>query len=419
MLAPSAEHADWLNINRPIFAARALRVVLWCDAETSKALARQATDFFDWISHRVECPPGVPAFAVAGLRSALLARAPGVVWTGERLEEVFRVAFPKRRLRWLSAKASWGSLQMSIGQHGRDWLAFVDLESEHRINLIQFLCVAKGVRGRVVLVNPDTQVLGCQLIHDRLIDLAETRAQFFSAGVKYPGRLAALLGLEPEAVDLARMLLERGVAEQDIVSAAREGGDPGTALARIAAERGMNELLEHVVTLWHRSFRDSPTRQAQRIAWRTFDGYRQIKGEGFQSYLDANLQREESMLELFSQSLAQSHQGLSPEQLSATEKKLRDALALLEQGAPQQDIMYAFGLRALAITLEAQSRLEEVESLLRRELAIEESLNIGQNSPLIETLQALARVLLAQGRPEEAELFAERALELATREGLA
>lgn len=58
VLSPRAEDADWLNQQRPVFARRKLKVILWCDAETSVTLAQQAVDFFDWISHRHECPPG-------------------------------------------------------------------------------------------------------------------------------------------------------------------------------------------------------------------------------------------------------------------------------------------------------------------------------------------------------------------------
>ena len=72
LLVPSAEHAAWLNLNRPVFAARALRVVVCCDAETSRVLARRAPDFFDWVSHWVECP-------VADSTASGAAPAPGSV----------------------------------------------------------------------------------------------------------------------------------------------------------------------------------------------------------------------------------------------------------------------------------------------------------------------------------------------------
>ena len=41
------EHAGPLNMGRPIFARRRLKVVLWCDHETTLALMDHAPDFFD------------------------------------------------------------------------------------------------------------------------------------------------------------------------------------------------------------------------------------------------------------------------------------------------------------------------------------------------------------------------------------
>ncbi|MFO0607137.1 MAG: hypothetical protein U0324_28505 [Polyangiales bacterium] len=76
---PLPSHARELNAARPLFSDRALKVVLWCSAETSAALARGAPDFFDWISHRVECPGGAPTFLLEGLRLAREAGAGGAV----------------------------------------------------------------------------------------------------------------------------------------------------------------------------------------------------------------------------------------------------------------------------------------------------------------------------------------------------
>ncbi len=76
---PLPSHARELNAARPLFSDRALKVVLWCSAETSAALARGAPDLFDWISHRVECPGGAPTFLLEGLRLAREAGAGGAV----------------------------------------------------------------------------------------------------------------------------------------------------------------------------------------------------------------------------------------------------------------------------------------------------------------------------------------------------
>jgi len=83
------EDAAWLNVARPLFAERALRVVLWSKAKTTASLARHAPDFFDWIARRVECPATQPHHAISGLRAALRARAWAVDWQGAALDEAF------------------------------------------------------------------------------------------------------------------------------------------------------------------------------------------------------------------------------------------------------------------------------------------------------------------------------------------
>lgn len=50
-----ASHAQILNCGRPVIADRELRVVIWRDAETTRALDRDAHDFFDWISAWIIC----------------------------------------------------------------------------------------------------------------------------------------------------------------------------------------------------------------------------------------------------------------------------------------------------------------------------------------------------------------------------
>ena len=77
------EHAEALNLGRPIFERRRLKVVLWCDHETTLALMEHAPDFFDWVSGHYECPLAGPvAHAVAGLKAAYEAGAPGIVGAG-------------------------------------------------------------------------------------------------------------------------------------------------------------------------------------------------------------------------------------------------------------------------------------------------------------------------------------------------
>jgi len=83
ILSPNLEAAQWLNLQRPLFAQKRWKVVLWMSPADAIGLARSAPDFFDWISHRIEVPSPVSdgqdqaEVEVAGERAGpLLAMAP-------------------------------------------------------------------------------------------------------------------------------------------------------------------------------------------------------------------------------------------------------------------------------------------------------------------------------------------------------
>lgn len=118
VLAPRPEDADFLNINRPVFSRRGLKIVLWCDEATTLALARNAVDFFDWISRRHECPQGVPAHAGEEPRSL---RALAMLLTrGGRFEEA-----EQHLRRALSIEQSMGDTTTTESLHLLDELADV------------------------------------------------------------------------------------------------------------------------------------------------------------------------------------------------------------------------------------------------------------------------------------------------------
>ena len=211
VLVPRAEDSDWLNINRPVFAQRELRVVLFCDTETTIALARQAVDFFDWISHRVECPNRPPSFAVAGIRCALAARAPGIVWRGGDLEAAFTAARPRGKLHKVSASRPYSEMLAEVQQHRGAWLAWTDIDSQFRLRRVRWALAEAGHRTRAILVEPTVSSPGWWPVHARLQDVREARGLLEKAGASHPGRVAALNELEPEAITLMQSLLEDGL----------------------------------------------------------------------------------------------------------------------------------------------------------------------------------------------------------------
>jgi tetratricopeptide (TPR) repeat protein len=235
VLIPQAQDADWLNINRPLFAARSLRVVLFCTREMSETLARSAVDFFDWISHRMECPPGPAPFAVEGFRQALAVRAPGIVWRGGELEAAFGVARPRRRLRRVSAARPYEELVAEVQAARGDWLAWTEVDGDFRLRRVRWALAEARRRTRTILVEPAVSSPGWWEVHGRVAEFPEARERLERAGARHPGRLAALVELEPEAIELMVALLERGVSERTLeVEVMKRGADAGAVIGLLA-----------------------------------------------------------------------------------------------------------------------------------------------------------------------------------------
>ncbi|WP_437894595.1 hypothetical protein [Sorangium sp. So ce124] len=251
VLAARAVDALWLNYTRPIFRERGLKVVLWSTAEVTAALAKEAPDFFDWTSRRFECPGGVPRQAILGLRAALCARAPGVRWRGPELEASFEAAFPGRPLVRVRADLPYDALIESARSAGRAWNVWSEIYSERDLYRVQWAMAEAGRRGRVVLDGPRvvhddlrSPVKDYWLVHGQLMNLHYAREVLGDAGAPAPGRLAALLELEPEAIRLAVGLLKAGMSSASVEGAARESSDPGAAVARLAWGQASSLVLQ-------------------------------------------------------------------------------------------------------------------------------------------------------------------------------
>lgn len=274
VLVPRAEDADQLNLGRPIFAYRELRAILFCDSETTVALARQAPDFFDWISHRVECP--------------------------------------------------------------RSLLPYVPVY----------------VRGA---------------------DLREACTRLERAGAQLPGRMAALVNLQPELIELLAQLLGRGTSEAQLGAELLQAADPVPVLREHAQRLGLLSDDTGGKELLLRLRRASLAEIERRL----------------QSGEAADASQVTALNEL---SLALHERG----QNAGAEHILRQALSLTEQhpGADR-----AASLLLLGRVLAAQGRYAEAESALQQVLSLQDK---GLDSSPPEAAQALAmlaQIKAAAGRP--------------------
>ncbi|MBK9258706.1 MAG: metallophosphoesterase [Polyangiaceae bacterium] len=236
VLVARHEDATWLNLNRPILADRAFKVVLWCKRAVSEHLVKKAPDFFNWISRRFECPAGPPEFAVQGLQAALRARAWAVDFRGRGLDEVFAAALPKRKLIRVSASAPDEVLEKAAKEAGPAWIAWTNLFDERGVMRVRRIVNGAHRRGRNILENARGTAPEAWPVFDALMNVSQAIGALERAGLPAAGRLAAMLELEPEAITLAAEELARGVAVADIVTAIRNAADPGAALAKRAEE---------------------------------------------------------------------------------------------------------------------------------------------------------------------------------------
>lgn len=228
--------AAWLNQERPVVQTRALRLVLFSDEETTVHLARCAVDFYDWISHRIDCPEGPPAFAVRALQRAACTRDPAIGWYGGNLDEAFARALPGRRLERISASQPYGALVDALRPKPRTWAAVVDLDTSVWLRRSLWAAAEAGRRGRLLLVAPKKGVSWLPRVDARALGLEDAAGRLRAAGIERCVRLAALLELAPGAIEDATRLARAGLPEAEITAIALREHDPGSALARLAQD---------------------------------------------------------------------------------------------------------------------------------------------------------------------------------------
>lgn len=233
VLEPQEGDADYLNLNRPIFARRRLKVVLWCAEETTKALATRAVDFFDWISHRHECPPGVAMHRVLGLRAAAKANAPIVVWMGHDLEDCFRVAFPDEPFVKISAKRPYPEIVNAVNDAEASWIVWEDVEGyAYRWWIVEQAMAETGRLSRTIIRTSYVR-FNYPVIFNDCMDLRQACQRLEMAPAQHRGRLAALSDLEIMAIAFLRALLNKSGDAVGIERALMNADDPGVTLFKM------------------------------------------------------------------------------------------------------------------------------------------------------------------------------------------
>jgi tetratricopeptide (TPR) repeat protein len=232
-MAPSitTDALDWLNLNRPVIADRRLNLVLWCEGDAAATLARRAPDFFDWISARVDCPPAPAAFAVADVKAAIRARAPGIAWAGPGLEETLAAVRPGRPVRRV-AVASYQSMIDALTSRERGWLFLEGISTAFHLRRLQWAMAESG--RRVIVLRPSIawHLPGWSPVQAEHMQIVEAVLELTAAGGT--GRLVALTGLDPAACAYAAYLLHHGSESARLEEFLATSPDPRAAVLELA-----------------------------------------------------------------------------------------------------------------------------------------------------------------------------------------
>ena len=231
--------APWLNANRPIFARMRWRAVLWVEPGDTARLMSAAPDFMDWISHVTVCPAGAPRFACLNLSAH--EDEVGVRWVGEGLEEALAAWRPGLEARTLTMRRTHASLVRSLERYRDVPIVMRDVASASEATRLRWALAEARYPGLCVVADSSHDVPGFEVIKDQSpLPWGDAARRLRAAGAPEPGLLAAVLDLEPEAVDLACRLSEE-VGWDVVVRGITGVPDPGAELGRLAHERRKDE----------------------------------------------------------------------------------------------------------------------------------------------------------------------------------
>jgi tetratricopeptide (TPR) repeat protein len=110
------------------------------------------------------------------------------------------------------------------------WVAWRDVDGPAALGRVRRAHAAAHRQTRLILVHPAMAVPDFWPVHDRYAELGAACAVLQKAGAASPGRLAALAGLEPEAVGLLAERVRGGQAREGLEQKLLEQKDPGAWL---------------------------------------------------------------------------------------------------------------------------------------------------------------------------------------------
>lgn len=417
LLQVRAEDISWLNGNRPLFANRRLRAVLWAEGDGAQLLHREAPDFFDWISSVVYCTSDAPEFAVRGLVNAREVPL-GVAWHGPGLEAAIARSEPEAVIERVSAHAEFDDIVQAARRPGGlvpGWLVIDGVERAHQFKHARLALREVRRMGRCVLFDPRCPTPGFLAVDARMATwdeaVARLRAHGDAGDIRSLAAIAALLGLESSALDLAAEALERGISSDELYTLARAESDPGAQLARVAWQRGWLTLDAATLAAgspcvvrglagsgdWQRARREVAERvQATLAVWSQGEGVTlsNDKLAVWEVALFWHQQRGIGSL-VAAKALARVDDNRGAELI------LRDEVARIAAGELTNDDQFMVYIE-LARVLTVQRQLQEAEQFARRALVLVDTFWPDNEYHRSICLERLGGILEQQGRFQEA-----------------
>ncbi|MCX4240294.1 hypothetical protein OEB96_06705 [Paraliomyxa miuraensis] len=229
-----AEHApEWLNTHRPVVWERELVLLLWVKDEALELLRRNAPDFLDWVSHRIEVPWFAPEDAMSELRLALT-RVKWIAVAGVEL-----VAFAAEGRTEIEASRPYDELVSAMD--GGDVLVR-GLEHDDQLWRLLIAHAELRWRNRIVLAEPCVLPPLSWVIDARIGDWKEHAHRLDSLGVEHARLIAALTGRGEGVVPLARGLSIDEVHMELLGRVSREQLDGATVAC--AHDLGLHDVAE-------------------------------------------------------------------------------------------------------------------------------------------------------------------------------
>ncbi len=238
---PDPHDGPWLDTHGDRLLGSGLRLLIWLSSETEAVLQGTSPKFLGALKTQVLCGPEALGPIAAMIREAR--RAPGVDWRGGSIDNLLRLAMPNHTLHWVSAAADYSDIVGMARDAGRNWLGIINIDGPFRLRRVRWALAEARRTARNLIVDSRVPSPGWWPVQERRRVLREATSMLAQAGARYPGRLAAISGLEDDMISLLVKGLKTGIPEDTLMDAMLLHRDPARGLSDLALHAGVFSIV--------------------------------------------------------------------------------------------------------------------------------------------------------------------------------